>query len=356
MISKRLISMLFLLATTVFVTATFTSYAFTNDAQAAETRGDKLLMTGAGSTFINPLFSKWFSEYNKKNPKVEINYQSIGSGGGIKQLQKRTIDFAASDVAMTDKEMTEAGASVLHLPVAIGAVVMSYNLPQLKSPIKLDGPTISLIIQGQIKKWNDEKLKTLNPGVVLPDQAIVFVYRSDSSGTTGVFTEYLGKADPQFATKVGVGKAIKWPTGLGGKGNEGVTANIKNTVGSMGYVELTYALNEKLPIADLKNAAGKYVSANLGSVTEAATQSLKTIPDDFKVSLTNAAGEKTYPISSFTYLLAFEKTAAPAGPELVRMMTWALDQGQSYAAPLGYAPLPKALVAKIRSKLPAVAP
>jgi phosphate transport system substrate-binding protein len=325
-------------------------------ALASETRGDKLLMTGAGSTFINPLFSKWFSEYNKKNPKVEINYQSIGSGGGIKQLQKHTIDFAASDVAMNDKEIAEAGVPVLHFPVAIGAVVMSYNLPQLKAPIKLDGPTISMIIQGTIKKWNDEHLKTLNPGLALPDQAIVFIYRSDSSGTTGVFTEYLGKADPEFATKVGVGKAIKWPTGLGGKGNEGVTANIKNTVGSIGYVELTYALNEKLPMAQLKNAAGKFVVANLASVTEAAAQALKTIPEDFKVSLTNAAGAKSYPIASFTYLLAFEKTAPPAGPEIVRMMTWALDKGQSYTTALGYAPLPKALVAKIRTKLPAVAP
>ena len=322
---------------------------------AAEQRGEKLLMTGAGSTFINPLFSKWFSEYNKKYPNVEINSQSIGSGGGIKQLQKHTIDFAASDVAMNDKETQEAGANVLHLPVAIGAVVLSYNLPTLKSAIKLDGPTISALIQGKIKKWNDEKMKALNPGVALPDQAIVFVYRSDSSGTTGVFTDYLGKADPEFATAVGVGKAIKWPTGLGGKGNEGVTANIKNTVGSIGYVELTYAINEKLPTIQLKNASGKFIEANLASVTEAANQALKTIPDDFKVSLTNAAGAKSYPIASFTYLLAFEKTAAPAGPEIVKMMIWAMDQGQTYTTTLGYAPLPKALVAKIRAKLPAVA-
>jgi phosphate transport system substrate-binding protein len=332
------------------------SIAATNFAYASETRGDKLLMTGAGSTLINPLFSKWFSEYNKKNPKVEINYQSIGSGGGIKQLQKHTIDFAASDVAMNEKEVEEAGKPVLHFPVAIGAVVLSYNLPKLKVPLKLDGPTISLIIQGQIKKWNDDRIKALNKGVELPDQAVVFIYRSDSSGTTGVFTEYLGKADPDFATKVGVGKSIKWPTGLGGKGNEGVTANIKNTEGSIGYVELAYALNEKLSYAQLKNSTGQFVTANLASVTEAANQALKTIPDDFKVSLTNAGGAKTYPIASFTYLLAFEKTAAPAGPEIVRMMTWALDKGQTYTAPLGYAPLPKALVAKIRTKLPSVAP
>ncbi|CAN5619734.1 phosphate ABC transporter substrate-binding protein PstS [soil metagenome] len=346
MVSRILISTLVLAA----------SVATLSTASAAEVRGDKLLMTGAGSTFINPLFSKWFSEYNKKNPKVEINYQSIGSGGGIKQLQKRTIDFAASDVAMNEKEVAEAGVPILHFPVAIGAVVMSYNLPEIKAPIKLDGPTISLIIQGKIKKWNDEHLKALNVGVSLPDKPVIFIYRSDSSGTTGVFTEYLGKADPEFATKVGVGKAIKWPTGLGGKGNEGVTANIKNAIGSIGYVELTYALNEKLPIADLKNESGKFVTANLASVTEAANEALKTIPDDFKVSLTNAKGAKSYPIASFTYLLAFEKTAAPAGPEIVRMMTWALDHGQSYTTTLGYAPLPKALVAKIRAKLPSVAP
>ncbi len=323
-------------------------------ANAAEVRGDKTLLTGAGSTFINPLFSKWFSEYNKKNPKIEVNYQSIGSGGGIKQLQKRTIDFAASDVPMNEKEIAEAGGPILHLPVAIGAVVLSYNLPTVKTAIKLEGQTVSDIIQGKIKKWNDEKLKALNPGVALPDQAIVFVYRSDSSGTTGVFTEYLGKTDPNFATAVGVGKAIKWPTGLGGKGNEGVTANIKNAVGSLGYVELTYALNEKLPTAQLKNSAGNFVEANLASVTEAATAALKTIPDDFKVSLTNAAGPKSYPITAFTYLLAFEKTAAPAGAELVKIMTWALEEGQTYSKPLGYAELPKPLVAKIRKKLPAI--
>lgn len=323
---------------------------------ATVSSAQKLLMTGAGSTFINPLFSKWFSEYNKLNPNIEVNYQSIGSGGGIKQLQKRTIDFAASDVEMTAKELVDAGRPVLHLPVALGAVVMSYNLPQLKTALKLDGPAISGLIQGTIKKWNDDALKALNPGLSLPDQPVVFVYRSDSSGTTGVFTEFLGKADPSFAEKVGVGKAIKWPTGLGGKGNEGVTANIKNTVGSIGYVELTYALNEKLPTALIKNPSGQFVAANLASVTEAAAQALNTIPEDFKVSLTNANGAKSYPISSFTYLLAFEKTAAPAGPEIVKLMTWALDQGQSYTTKLGYAPLPKALVTKIRAKLPSVAP
>lgn len=311
----------------------------------------KLLMTGAGSTFINPLFSKWFSEYNKKYPHVEINYQSIGSGGGIKQLQKRTIDFAASDVPMSEKELQDAGAPVLHFPVAIGAVVMSFNLPGVASGLKLDGPVVSAIVRGEIKKWDDAKIKALNPGVNLPAKPLIFVYRSDSSGTTGVFTDYLSKVDPNFAKDVGVGKAIKWPTGLGGKGNEGVTANIKNTEGAIGYVELTYALNEKLPMAAIKNQSGKFATAELQSVTEAATQSLKTIPADFKMSLTNAAGPKTYPIASFTYLLVFEKTALPAGAELAKLVTWALDNGQSFAAPLGYAPLPKGLVTKMREKI-----
>lgn len=340
----------------IAISAFMVSLSIQNGSEAAETRGDKLLMTGAGSTFINPLFSKWFSEYNKLNPSVEINYQSIGSGGGIKQLQKRTIDFAASDVPLTEKESKEAGVKVLHFPVAIGAVVLSYNLPSLKAPIKLDGPTVSGIIQGQIKKWNDPVLRAMNPGVELPADPITFIYRSDSSGTTGVFTEYLGKADPEFATKVGVGKAVKWPTGMGGKGNEGVTANIKNATGSIGYVELTYALNEKLPTAEMKNAAGKFVAASLESVTEAASAALKTIPEDFKVSLTNANGAKTYPIASFTYLLAFEKTAAPAGPEIVKLMNWSLDHGQAFTTKLGYAPLPKALVAKIRDRLKSIAP
>lgn len=315
----------------------------------------KLLMTGAGSTFINPLFSKWFSEYNKKYPGVEINYQSIGSGGGIKQLQKRTINFAASDVPMSEKEMADAGAQVLHFPVAIGAVVLSFNLPGVASGLKLDGAAVSAIVRGQIKKWDDPKIKALNPGIALPSKALVFVYRSDSSGTTGVFTDYLSKVDPSFAKEVGVGKALKWPTGLGGKGNEGVTANIKNTEGAIGYVELTYALNEKLPMAAIKNQSGVFATANLSSVTEAAAQSLKMIPADFIISLTNAAGTKTYPIASFTYLLAFEKTAKPAGDELVKLMNWALDHGQAYAAPLGYAPLPKALVARMRGKVGSIA-
>lgn len=334
--------------------ACFLSAMSFTGASAAEVKGNKTLLTGAGSTFINPLFSKWFSEYNKKNPNIEVNYQSIGSGGGIKQLQKHTIDFAASDVPMNDKEIAEAGSPVLHFPVAIGAVVLSYNLPTVTKSLKLDGPVVSEIIQGKIKKWNDPKIKAMNPDVALPDQAIVFIYRSDSSGTTGVFTEYLGKVDPAFATSVGVGKAIKWPTGLGGKGNEGVTANIKNAVGALGYVELTYAINEKLPTVQLKNAAGKFVEANLGSVTEAAAAALKTIPDDFKVSLTNASGAKSYPITSFTYLLAYEKTKAPAGAELVKIMNWALEEGQTYTKGLGYAELPKPLVAKIRKKLPAI--
>lgn len=315
----------------------------------------KLLMTGAGSTLINPLFSKWFSEYNKKYPGVEVNYQSIGSGGGIKQLQKRTINFAASDVPMTDKEMTDAGAPVLHFPVAIGAVVLSYNLPGVPSGLKLDGPTVSAIVRGQIKQWDDPKIKALNPGVTLPSKPLVFVYRSDSSGTTGVFTDYLSKVDTSFAKEVGVGKTLKWPTGLGGKGNEGVTANIKNTEGAIGYVELTYALNGNLPTAAIKNQAGVFVAAELSSVTEAAAQSLKVIPADFKMSLTNASGAKSYPIAAFTYLLAFEKTAKPAGDELVKLMNWALDHGQDFAAPLGYAPLPKALVAKMREKIGSIA-
>ncbi len=328
-----------------------TLLAFAPRGEAAEMRGDTLLMTGAGSTFINPLFSKWFSEYNKENPKVELNYQSIGSGGGIKQLQKKTIDFAASDVPMSDQEMADAGATVLHFPVAMGAVVLSYNLPMLKTELKLDSAAIAAIVRGQIKKWNDPKLQALNKGVALPDQAVVFVYRSDSSGTTGVFTDYLGKAEPTFATEVGVGKAIKWPTGLGGKGNEGVTANIKNTVGSIGYVELTYALNEKLPRATLKNKDGKFIKADLESVTEAAAQAIKSLPADFRGSLTLAAGPKSYPISAFTYLLAYPKTAAPAGKEIERVLTWAFDKGQSYSTTLGYAPLPKAFVATLKTKI-----
>lgn len=333
------------------VVAGLVSIAMATPVVAAEMRGETLLMTGAGSTFINPLFSKWFSEYNKQYPKVELNYQSIGSGGGIKQFQKKTIDFAASDVPMTDREIADSGQSVLHFPVAIGAVVLSYNLPALKTDLRLDSTVISAIVRGSVKKWTDEKIRALNPGVALPDQAIVFIYRSDSSGTTGVFTDYLGKADPTFAAEVGVGKAIKWPTGLGGKGNEGVTANIKNTVGAIGYVELTYALNEKLPRAVLKNKDGKFVKADLGTVTEAAGQAIKTLPADFRGSLTLAPGANSYPIAAFTYLLAYTKTAAPAGKEIERVLNWAYEKGQSFATPLGYAPLPNTLISRLKPKI-----
>lgn len=323
-------------------------------AGAAENRSGTLLMTGAGSTFVNPLFSKWFSEYHKANPKVEINYQSIGSGGGIKQLQKKTIDFAASDVPMSEQEMKDAGADVLHYPVALGAVVLTYNLPALKGELKLDGAAVSALVRGQIKKWSDERIKTLNPTLALPDQPLVFVYRSDSSGTTGVFTDYLGKADPKFASEVGVGKAIKWPTGLGGKGNEGVTANIKNTVGSIGYVELTYALTEKLPTVTLQNKDGKFVKAGLESVTEAANAGAKLLPQDFRGSLTMMTGAKSYPIAAFTYMLAYPKTPAPGGAELEKLLAWSLDKGQEFAAPLGYAPLPADLVKKMRPRIKSI--
>ena len=331
--------------------------AVSRSADAANMRGDTLLMTGSGSTFINPLFSKWFSEYNKLNPKVEINYQSKGSGQGITDLTKRTVDFAASDVVMTAEEIKKAGSDVLHLPVAIGAVVLAYNLPTLKVALKLDPAAISGIARGQIKKWNDPKLAALNPGVDLPDQPIFFIYRSDGSGTTGVFTDYLSRVDADFAKEVGAGKAVRWPTGLGGKGNEGVTANLKNTVGAIGYIENTYALAEKMATVQLKNKEGQFVAASLESMTEAAAQTLKvTKGTDLRISLINASGKKSYPMTSFTFLLAYPKTPAPAGAELVKFMNWAMSQGQKLTTPLNYAPLPPSLIKLIQAEAKKMAP
>lgn len=326
---------------------------------AANMRGDTLLMTGSGSTFINPLFSKWFSEYNKLNPKVEINYQSKGSGQGITDLTKRTVDFAASDVVMTADEIKKAGSDVLHFPVAIGAVVLAYNLPSLKVALKLDPAAISAIARGHIKKWNDPKLAALNRGVSLPDQPIFFIYRSDGSGTTGVFTDYLSRVDADFAKEVGAGKAVRWPTGLGGKGNEGVTANLKNTVGAIGYIENTYALAEKMATAQLKNKEGQFVAASLDSMTEAAAQTLKAAGKgsaDLRISLINASGKKSYPMTSFTFLLAYPKTPAPAGTELVKFMNWAMAQGQKLTTPLHYAPLPPNLIKLIQAEAQKIAP
>ncbi|HXQ37721.1 MAG TPA: phosphate ABC transporter substrate-binding protein PstS, partial [Anaerolineales bacterium] len=250
-------------------------------------------INGAGATFPYPVYSKWFDEYAKADPSVRFNYQSIGSGGGQKQILAQTVDFGASDGPMTDDNLAKAPGKILHIPTVAGAVVVSYNLPE--SPkLKLDGETIAGMYLGEIKKWNDPKLTALNPGVKLPDQDIVVVHRSDGSGTTYIWTDYLSKISPEWKTKVGTNTSVKWPTGLGGKGNEGVSGQIKQTPGAIGYVELIYAIQNKMPDAQVKNAAGEFVEPTMASVT--AALSTAEIPDDFRFSITNAPGKDAYPI------------------------------------------------------------
>ncbi len=308
-----------------------------------------LLITGAGATFPFPLYSKWFSDYNKKLPDLRFNYQSIGSGGGIKQITERTVDFGASDAPMTAEELSKA-PGIVHIPTVMGAVVVTYN--GAMQDLKLTPETVSGIFLGSIAKWNDPKLAKDNPGMKLPDAAITVVHRSDGSGTTSIFTDYLAKVSPEWKARVGAGKSVKWPVGLGAKGNEGVTGLVKGTPGAVGYVELAYANQNKLPMAELKNHDGNFVKPTIAGTSEAAAGI--EMPDDFRVSITDAAGKTAYPIASFTYLLAYQDQADKAkGEALVRFLWWAVHEGQASAAPLDYAPLPKAVVAKVEKKLEA---
>lgn len=330
----------------VLTTAAFV-LAFCLQAEAQ----DKILINGAGATFPAPIYTKWFQDFNKSNPKVEINYQSIGSGGGIKQLTAKTVDFGASDAPMKDSEIQAAGGNVIHIPTVLGAVAVTYNVPNLKKPINLDGEAIAALFSGKIMKWNDPKIAALNAGVTLPDTSVVPVYRSDSSGTTAVFTEYLAKVSPEWKSKVGEGKSVKWPAGLGGKGNEGVTGQVKNTPGSVGYVELAFAMAEKLPTAMVKNKAGAFVAADIKSVTAAAAGASKAMPEDFRVSITDADGKDAYPIAAYTYLLVYKDMPGAKGQEFVKFLGWAMDAGQKQAQALQYAPLPAPVIAKVKEKI-----
>jgi phosphate transport system substrate-binding protein len=313
---------------------------------AAAPAAAQVALTGAGATFPNPIYSKWFDAYNKKTG-VQINYQSIGSGGGIKQYTEGTVDFGASDGPMTHDQMGAVQGEVVHLPTVMGAVVLTWNLPSLgETRLKLDGPAIAGIFLGTIKKWNDAKLVSLNPGVSLPNEDIIVVHRSDGSGTSYIFTDYLSKVSPEWKDKVGFATSVNWPVGLGGKGNEGVTQQVSQTEGSIGYVELIYAVANKLPYADVKNAAGSFVTPSLEGVTAAAASATFTKNTDFRVSITNAPGKDAYPIASFTWLLVRPKMKdATKAKALHSFLEWMLtSEAQGMAATLEYAPLPKQVV------------
>jgi phosphate transport system substrate-binding protein len=305
------------------------------------------LINGAGATFPYPIYSKWFDVYAKENPGIKFNYQSIGSGGGIRMLSNRTVDLGASDAPMTDQQLTDAPGKILHFPSVMGAVVVAYNLPGFTGTLRLTGPVIADIFAGKITKWDDEKIKLLNPGAAIPSQDIVVCHRSDGSGTSYIFTDYLSKVSPSWAADPGKGTAVKWPAGLGGKGNEGVTALVQQTPGAIGYVELIYALNNNIPFAELQNKAGNWVKASLAGVTAAAASSAGNMAPDFRVSITDAPGPDAYPISSFTWLLVYQKqTNKDVGDQIKKFLAWALTEGQKEAPDLKYAPLPAEVVQK----------
>jgi phosphate transport system substrate-binding protein len=323
-------------------------------ALAAASAGAQVSLTGAGATFPNPIYTKWFDAFNKKTG-VQINYQSIGSGGGIRQFTEGTVDFGASDGPMTDEQMQAVGGHVLHVPTVMGAVVLTYNLPGLgNAKLKFDGPAIADIFQGKITKWNDKRIAGMNPGVKLPDEDIIVVHRSDGSGTSYIFTDFLSKVSPDWKEKVGKSTSVNWPVGLGGKGNEGVTQQIKQTEGALGYVELIYALSNKLPYADVKNAAGQFVEPSLASVSAAAASAKFEKNTDFRVSITNAPGAQAYPIASFTWLLVRPDVKDPAKGKAIRdFLAWMITpDAQKMAEELQYAPLPQPVVTLIQQRLP----
>ena len=301
----------------------------------------QMTINGAGATFPYPIYSKWFDEYAKVDTSVRFNYQSIGSGGGQKQISAQTVDFGASDGPMSDENLAKAPGKILHIPTVAGANVVAYNLPD--SPkLRLDADTIAGIFLGTITKWNDPKIAASNPGVTLPGQEIVVVHRSDGSGTTYIWTDYLSKVSPEWKQKVGTNTSVNWPVGLGGKGNEGVAGQIKQTPGAIGYVELIYAKQNKISFAEIKNSAGEFVSPTLESIT--ASMATATIPDDFRFSMTNAPGKDCYPICGATWLLVYqEQKDAAKGKKLVEFLKWALTKGEVMARDLDYAPLPAEL-------------
>jgi len=318
---------------------------FATPAFSAET------INGAGATFPNPIYQKWFGEFKQAHPDVEINYQSLGSGAGIRQLTEGTVDFGASDAPMTDEQIKGLKAPALHFPTVLGADVVTYNVPGVTGALKLTPDAIAGIFLGEIKKWDDPKIASTNPGVKLPSSSIEVVHRSDGSGTSFIFTDYLSKVSGEWKSKVGANTSVSWPVGLGGKGNEGVAGIIKQTAGSVGYVELIYAVQQKLPFADVQNAAGKFVTPTFASVTAAAA-GMKEMPDDFRVSITNGPGAGAYPISSFTWLLIPTQISDPAKKKAItEFLGWMLTTGQKDCEGLSYAQLPKAVIAKEQNQI-----
>ena len=308
-------------------------------------------LSGAGATFPAVIYTKWIDEYNKLTG-VQVNYQAIGSGGGIKGITDKTVDFGATDNAMTDQQLTDAKAAILHIPTVMGGIVATFNVAGVTT-LKLTGETLSGIFLGDIKKWNDPKLVADNPGVSLPNADIATVHRSDGSGTTAVFTDYLSKVNATWKSQVGAAQTVQWPGGVGAKGNDGIAGAVKSTPNSIGYVELIYALQQKLGAASLKNAAGKFVDANLDSVSKAAIG--VTLPDDLRASLTNSSNADAYPIVAMTYLLTYKDVADKGKAQaMARFFWWGTHDGQTFAKDLGYAPLPADVLTKVDAKIKSI--
>ncbi len=309
-------------------------------------------LTGAGATFPFPIYSKWFDEFGKQYPQVNINYQSVGSGAGIQQITAQTVDFGASDAAMSDAELAKAPAELLHIPTVAGAVVITYNVEGVETGLKLTPDTLSKIFMGTITKWNDPALKADNPGVNFPDKDIVTVHRSDGSGTTNIFTSYLDTVSPDWHSQVGKGKEVKWPNGLGGKGNEGVSGQVSQTKGAIGYVELAYAKQNKLPYASMKNKAGNFVEPTVASTTAAVQGVVASLPADLRISLGNPDGKDAYPIAGFTYILVYKNQKDQAkGQALVSFLWWAIHDGSRYTAALDYVSQPPEMVKKVDDQI-----
>jgi phosphate transport system substrate-binding protein len=319
----------------------------------ASTRSGSVDLTGAGATFPYPLYSKWFADYADATG-VKINYQSIGSGGGIRQISEGTVDFGATDGPMKDDELAKAKGPILHIPTVLGAVVVTYNIPGLTTPLNLTGDVIADIFAGKIKKWNDPRIAALNSGAKLPTSDILVVHRSDGSGTTYVFTDYLTAVSASWKAGPGKGKEVSWPVGLGGKGNEGVAGQVKQTPGAIGYVELAYAKQNNLPFAAIKNASGKFVLPSVDAVTAAAAATAEKLPEntDYRLSIVNAAGDNAYPISSFTWILVYQQQPdSVKGKKLVDFLRWALTDGEKQATALDYAPLPESMAARLQQRI-----
>ena len=311
-------------------------------------------LNGAGATFPNPIYSKWFSEYNKLHPDIQINYQSLGSGAGIRQVLSGTVDFGASDTPMSDEQLAQSKTKILHIPTVLGAVVPAYNVPGISGDIKFTPEALAGIFLGKIQKWNDSVIAQANPGVKFPDKPIIVVHRSDGSGTTFIFTDYLSKVSKDWESSVVKGASPKWPVGLGGKGNEGVAGQIRQLEGAIGYIELVYAVENKITYGSVKNAAGNFVKASLDTVTEAAA-SVKDMPADFRVSITNAPGKTAYPISSFTWLLIPQQAQDPKKGKIISdFLKWMVTDGQKMTNQLSYAPLPKSVVEKVKAVIPQI--